>query len=38
MEDKWYAKAWHKAKAYVAEYPGAALIAIVLGPLLVWIF
>lgn len=31
-------KAWEYCKAIVSEYPGAALIAVVLGPLLVWIF
>ena len=31
-------KVWDASKAYVAKWPGAAVIAIFLGPLLVWIF
>lgn len=30
--------AWDAIKDAIAKYPGAAAIAIVLGPLLVWIF
>jgi hypothetical protein len=31
-------KAWDASKDAVSKYPGAAVIAVVLGPLLVWVF